>query len=182
MVEKSNNFTKRLLSQQSMDPGLQEQYRKELKKMLEVKIKGLRKAFSIAVATILYFVGLNFLYISIHTITMIDMFRYAFCIVGVTLIALSVLGVMTVIKGVFVFRTHGKISTAIIVYGFGGAALILLGHGLDVKPAYMVVAGFVLLGLAFLGMTLNLIKQAKLNARERELLQEYNKAGISPES
>jgi len=130
----------------------------------------------------MYLAGLMLLYQSIYNVTRLDMFRYAFGILGLTFIARSVLGAMIIIKGVYIHRIHGNISTALVVYGFTGTALILLGHGLDVQPAYMVEAGFVLLALAGLALINNFVRLSKLKARERELVREYGGTGTASDS
>ncbi|MBW7995625.1 MAG: hypothetical protein FVQ81_03420 [Candidatus Glassbacteria bacterium] len=178
MADREMNFADRLLSQQSLNPDLQEKYRKELDDMLEVKIEGGRKVLDIVKVAILYIIGLRCLFQVIYNPTIVDIYRLFAGILGVALISLSILGTMVIIKGVYKYRTHGNIAAGIIFYGCIGAWAVMLTSGTD-NPIFATL-GTAILVLGIAKMVANLIKQSKLNYREQLLKQEYRLAEMPP--
>ncbi len=178
MADHEKNFTAKLLAQQKVDPALQEKYRKELKNMLEVKIEGGRKILSIVIVAIRYAIGLISLFLFFYFPIGLGIYRIFCGILGLTLITLSILGIVIIIKGVFKYRTHGNIGAAIVFYGFIAAWIALLASGSS-EPLIAILGTLILVG-AFTKMMLNLIKQSKLDTREQILKQEYRLAEMPP--
>ena len=183
MNKSDKDISNQLLGIEQWDPVYQERYRKELQKMLEKKLTGVRRWEYIF--WIVLGIGFTILFGTVAIIAreLPLLARVGFAFGAVFGLAWACLAGSIVKRGVFDLRAHPKAMAglgwvvALTVVILAMLAGIKLAD--PIKGVQMVVNGLVFLMIAAVFMIFNRIDQAELNTREKLLEIELHLAEIA---
>jgi small-conductance mechanosensitive channel len=168
-MSEQNDFRDRLIAAQQFSPASRQEYERRLKSMLARQLTPLQRG----IVALFVFLGMAVV-VAIVWVLLVDtstsiQYKYAVGVVGIVVLAITVVRALIAVTGRYNARLHSKIISYIAFFGFTIfmiAVIFLSSKGSYVYPVVVSLFGFI--GVTA-GLLMVAIQQSELNVHEKLL-------------